>query len=337
MIDEQRVTDSASTPDQQALSPRAGVALLTLQLRSTLQEASAAEAEVASLDVDAAVWQLRSRLGPLIEDRRQALAAELAAEERRAVEAVETAHVDAARIVSDARAQVEADAARRRTMEAAAAARAATAAATTAAVHAEQPPVLPPVDASAAPSVLDDPLLDWQPKVVPVAAALPPPAVELAPSAPLVPEIIETPGTDVPLIDSHDIWAPAPVDEIVRDREVSWVDVPPVAPSPPVPPSTIVMPATALEPLPSADGHTQPLRVVIDAETFAAAFAAAMAPVLEVLNQGSTQGQYPPPGWVPMQAPPAKKSFWAHAWHPDVLLSGLAMVIVIVVLIAWTG
>ena len=43
------------------------------------------------------------------------------------------------------------------------------------------------------------------------------------------------------------------------------------------------------------------------------------------------------PRYVPVQAPPAKKSFWAHAWHPDVLLSGLAMVIVIIVLIAWTG
>jgi hypothetical protein len=36
--------------------------------------------------------------------------------------------------------------------------------------------------------------------------------------------------------------------------------------------------------------------------------------------------------------PPQKKtSFWSHAWHPDVLLSGLAMVIVIIVLVAWTG
>ena len=65
MIDESRVADVG------ALSPRAGVALLTLQLRSTLQEAVDAEAEVASVDVDAALWQLRSRLGPLMEDRRQ--------------------------------------------------------------------------------------------------------------------------------------------------------------------------------------------------------------------------------------------------------------------------
>jgi len=43
-------------------------------------------------------------------------------------------------------------------------------------------------------------------------------------------------------------------------------------------------------------------------------------------------------GWVPSQTTPSKKkSFWANAWHPDLLLSGLAMVIVVIVLIAWTG
>ena len=88
-----------------------------------------------------------------------------------------------------------------------------------------------------------------------------------------------------------------------------------------------------------APGSTdqRPMHVVIDAESFGRAFAAAMAPVFAAMNQGPTHGQYPPPGWVPVQAPAPKKSFWAHAWHPDVLLSGLAMVIVIIVLIAWTG
>jgi hypothetical protein len=109
---------------------------------------------------------------------------------------------------------------------------------------------------------------------------------------------------------------------------------------PPVPASTIRLPVTAVEgdgSLPAVAGQAQPVHVVIDAESFAAAFAAAMAPVLATIEQGSTQIQQPPAGWVPAQAAPAKKSFWAHAWHPDVLLSGLAMVIVIIVLIAWTG
>lgn len=55
------------------LPPRAGIALLTLQLRAALQAAADAEAEEASWDLDAAVEQLRARLAPLVEDRRNAL------------------------------------------------------------------------------------------------------------------------------------------------------------------------------------------------------------------------------------------------------------------------
>ena len=74
--------------------------------------------------------------------------------------------------------------------------------------------------------------------------------------------------------------------------------------------------------------------VIIDADAFARAFAAAIAPLVEARQAQTFQ---PPVGWVPPQTTPAKKSFWANAWHPDVLLSGLAMVIVVIVLIAWTG
>ena len=79
------------------------------------------------------------------------------------------------------------------------------------------------------------------------------------------------------------------------------------------------------------------MHVVIDADSFAKAFAAALAPVLEARNQAPGYGSYPPQAYMPVPAPAPKKSFWAHAWHPDVLLSGLAMVIVIIVLVAWTG
>jgi hypothetical protein len=96
VIDESRVAEAG------ALSPRAGVALLTLQLRSTLQEAVDAEAEVASLDVDTALWQLRSRLGPLMEDRRRAIDDDLVAEQKQADVAVVAARAEAAQIVADA-------------------------------------------------------------------------------------------------------------------------------------------------------------------------------------------------------------------------------------------
>jgi hypothetical protein len=356
VIDERPMSDSATPSNPQSLSPRAGVAVMTLQLRNILQEAVAAEAEVASLDVDAAVWQLRARLGPLIEDRKQALAEELHAEEQRAEVAVEAARVEAAEIVrtaheraAEAEARREADEARRRTMLAAEAARAATAAAAAVAVEAE--PESAPTTA-----LFDDPLVEEHPEIPTPADSFPPPVSSTVPPppAPLVlamPEIIEATSAELLPPTADDLLNPDQVDlggdlvdaelidgelvdDLVADDSTMWAE------HPPVPASTIRLPVTAVETdgsVPAVAGQSQPMHVVIDADSFGRAFAAAMAPVLATLNQGSTQGQYPPPGWVPMQAPPAKKSFWAHAWHPDVLLSGLAMVIVIIVLIAWTG
>ncbi len=363
------MSDAATPSTSQSLSPRAGVAVLTLQLRNILQEAVAAEAEVASLDVDAAVWQLRARLGPLIEDRRRALAEELQAEEHRAEVAVETARVEAAGIVraaheraAEAESRREADEARRRTMLAAEASRAATAAAAAAAAEASvaaepEPGIAAGREIAAGPTTLpstttvlfDDPLIDEEPETTTPADSFPPPvsAIVPPPPAPLVlavPEIIEATATELRPPSADDLLDPEPVavdgdladDGFVHDvgqDDAMWAE------HPPVPASTIRLPVTSAEgggSLRVGDG-SPPMHVVIDADSFGRAFAAAMAPVLAALNQAPTQGQYPPPGWVPVQAPPAKKSFWAHAWHPDVLLSGLAMVIVIIVLIAWTG
>jgi hypothetical protein len=333
------MSDSATPPTSQALSPRAGVAVLTLQLRNILQEAVAAEAEVASLDVDAAVWQLRARLGPLIEERKQALAEELQAEEQRAEAAVEAARVDAAEIVrtaheraAEAEARRKADEARRRTMVAAEAARAAAAAK---AAEAELAPVA--AEPASTTVLFDDPFVDERPEIPTPAESFPPPVSSTVPlpPAPLVvavPEIIETTGTELVPPTTDALLDPGPVEAAgeLLDDDSMW------AQRPPEPASTIRLPVTAVEGDASSAEQAQPLHVVIDAESFAAAFAAAMAPVLATIEQGSQQVQYPPPGWVPAQAP-AKKGFWSHAWHPDVVLSGLAMVIVIIVLIAWTG
>ena len=78
------------------------------------------------------------------------------------------------------------------------------------------------------------------------------------------------------------------------------------------------------------------MQLVLDADSFAW-FAAAMTPILEAREQQAPHYVLPPAAYLQPQAPPPKRSFWAHAWHPDVLLSGLAMVIVIIVLVAWTG
>src|SRR5262245_9112906 len=82
------------------LSPRAGAALLTLQLRAAQQEAAAAEAEDAGWDLEASIAHLTSRLAPRVEDRRQALDAELVRERAAAADALAQARADAARIVA---------------------------------------------------------------------------------------------------------------------------------------------------------------------------------------------------------------------------------------------
>ncbi len=80
------------------------------------------------------------------------------------------------------------------------------------------------------------------------------------------------------------------------------------------------------------------ITLVLDTASFAESFATAIAPVL---NERQSVVVTPthigavPPGYTPAPAAPAKKSFWANAWHPDVLLSGLAMVIVLIVLLAF--
>ena len=189
--------------------------------------------------------------------------------------------------------------------------------------------------------LFDDPLVDEHPEIPTPADPFPPPVSSTVPPPPAplvlaVPEIIEATGTELLPPTTDELLDPAPVEAAgeLLDDDSMWAE------RPPVPASTIRLPVTAVEgdgSLPAVADGSQPMHVVIDADSFGRAFAAAMAPVLATLNQGPTQGQYPPPGWVPVQAPPAKKSFWSHAWHPDVLLSGLAMVIVIIVLIAWTG
>jgi hypothetical protein len=83
-----------------ALSPRAGIALLTLQLRTTLQEASVAEAEDEGRDETLARAELRTRLEPLMEERRRALVIERSQVEADAAAAIAAARAEADRIVA---------------------------------------------------------------------------------------------------------------------------------------------------------------------------------------------------------------------------------------------
>lgn len=75
-----------------SLPPRAGIAVLTLQLRAAVHEANEAEAEEVATGSEDPVTQLRAKLEQLTDDRRRALDDELAA-----------ARVDADVAVADAR------------------------------------------------------------------------------------------------------------------------------------------------------------------------------------------------------------------------------------------
>jgi hypothetical protein len=77
------------------LSHRATIAQLSLQLRASLHEADAAEAQEAGLDPDAELAKLRARVGRVIEARRSALDEEL--DEARATAAAAAAAVAAVR------------------------------------------------------------------------------------------------------------------------------------------------------------------------------------------------------------------------------------------------
>ncbi|MFM2076351.1 MAG: hypothetical protein RJA49_241 [Actinomycetota bacterium] len=220
----------SNDPSTTALSPRAGIAMLTLQLRSALQEAEMLETTDHTIDEDAARRQLRERLDPLLEDRRREYAAALA-----------DARADAAAAIDQARAEAE----QRR------------------------------IDA------------------------------RLAAQAALVAEAER-------LAAEH------------GDTELA------------TPMSTV--PATIARPA------AQEVIVSIDADAFARVFATVFAALLEQrgyaqLGTAPQMGapQYPQhvtyaPAPTPVQP---RQSFWSHALHPDVLLMGLATVIVLVVLAAW--
>ena len=337
--------DEAKMANPSELSPRAAIALMSLQLRSTVQEAVEAEAEADAVDTDAALWQLRSRLAPLLEDRRRALDEEVAAERERAAAQIAAAHAEADRIVAaaveEAAARVAAEEAARVAAEEAAARVAAEEAARVAAeaeaarAAAEEAARVAAEEAAARAAAEEAALVAAEEEAARVAAeeAAAAAAPDLGTAAPtMLPPIMAVAPLDEPLAAETPLFDD-PLTEWAPDPDESRP--PELLPSPATTRMPRVGPQLPPPPVPAVSaGESAPVHVVIDAASFARAFAAAMAASLE--NRPAPY-QLPPQAWVPYQAPPAKKSFWSHAWHPDVLLSGLAMVIVIIVLIAWTG
>lgn len=85
---------------------------------------------------------------------------------------------------------------------------------------------------------------------------------------------------------------------------------------------------------PSLASGSTPIVVTLDAESFAKAFAIALAGIAPQL--GAAPGFRPDATVFVSQTSAPKRSFWANAWHADVMLSALAMVIVLVILVAWS-
>jgi hypothetical protein len=101
-------------------------------------------------------------------------------------------------------------------------------------------------------------------------------------------------------------------------------------PAPPEPEAV----ARAMVPASASPVAVPPVTLTLDADAFARAIAAAVAaaadkrPVVLPLDR---------PWWAQpaMAPPPPRTSFWANAWHADVLLWVVAIVIAFVVLLAW--
>ena len=92
-------------PPNVALPPRVGIALLTLQLRASLQEEAVAEAEHSRVDLDSSLAELRARLEPLMAERRRQLDEALEDARDEAAASVAAAHREASAIVADASTQ----------------------------------------------------------------------------------------------------------------------------------------------------------------------------------------------------------------------------------------
>jgi hypothetical protein len=280
-----------------SLPPRAAVALLTLQLRAAQQEARDAEAEAERADPTHVREQIRTRLATMIDERQAILDERLDRARRDAAAAIAAAHARSAAV----------------------AARAEPVARLRPAVL-DDPPTVPDQPSSPAPTVassVDDTVPAPAPTVAPtlddalaptVDDAVPPTVGDVPPAVPPEPRPAPAPaGAAAP---------PSPLDR--APDPTTRMPIVPVVPPPP----------------PGSHGQVAPtVSVVIDADAFARAFAAALAPVLEA------RAQQAPPDYAyrTYAPPPQKRSFWAHAWHPDVLLSALAMIIVLVVLVAWSG
>lgn len=255
-------TDGAPV-DHPSLARPVESSVLVDELAIVLEEARTAEA-AAMIDLDTARAELRSRLQPLLAERRRMLDAQL--DQARADASLSVQAAERAASVMLAQAAARNREALRLRDEAAVAAREAEIAAA---------PVVEPIEDAL---VEDVPVIE-EPRAV-------------------VMPVLEPSADDA-------IWARAAAATLAATA------------------------ATAEQPDDAVSVATT--NIVIDAEAFARVFATTVAALLQ---------DRPPvvvhaPAAPAVAPPPAKQSFWSNARHADVLLMGLATVIVITVLAAW--
>jgi hypothetical protein len=291
-------------PVNPSLSPRAGIAMLTLQIRATLQEAAEVEAQYVDIDHDAAKRQLRERLEPLVQERTRSFTEAIDAARAEAARSIAAAHEEASRVRSES-------AARAAAAQAAAEQAAADEAERVAAAEAER---IAAEEAALAAATIDavavDATPDWASLDAETDTVIEEPALVDQPEAIVVVEDVVDP---VEVLQPSEVFA-APITTTTDTATESPFARQTLPPPPP-----------------------QQINVSIDAEAFAKVFATVFASIVEQRLQHVP----PAPAYVPYAiAPPApaapvKQGFWHHARHPDVLLLGLATAIVLVVLAAW--
>ncbi|MBI4935308.1 MAG: hypothetical protein HY828_15610 [Actinobacteria bacterium] len=303
-----------------ALSPRAGIAMLTLQVRATLQEAATMEAQYVPIDHVAARQQLLEKLAPLIEERERAFDAELIAARQEAASVIAEARDNAAVISAQRIAAREAERAEAERLEAERleAERLEAERAEAERLEAER------LEAERLEAErLDAERLEAErleaERLLAIAAVVT--AVE--------PDLGEVDGAD----GASEVEPPR-VDAPMLHIEPPFDDLPDFDSAPEPEPLTTVASLRPSEVLAPASSPA-PINVTIDADAFARVFATVFASLVE-----QRALEMPSPRYMsPMLEAPApqqpKQGFWSQARHPDVLLMGVATAIVLVVLAAW--
>ena len=315
-------------------APRAGIALLTLLLRSALKEAADAEAAADEIARASTRDELRARLAPLLEQRRGDLDASVAHARAEAAGVLSAAHREAAAIVADAAPPIaDVTAWLEDTLE-----------------HEEvgAPPASASMQAEQHVSHVDSrytSAMSQRAELAQLALQLRAALHEAsdAESAAVVADHAAMRDSS----ESYDLTqrrvdldaslaharAEATAVIVAAHREAATIVAAATRPLP----VAVIVPE---EPLPARATEPTPITAVVDGEAFAKVFATVFATMLDerLAAGGAGLVARPVDQSTSLLAAPTvavKQSFWAHARHLDVLLLSAAMVIVLVVLAAW--